>query len=148
MAAAAAAAAVDNDGKKAALVQQFLQTLVRERPETLATPSSFHRLCAYEALEIFGLQFGTVWAHRRRERVTTVAKFPQCRKHRCGLTGGCECCSDPWCSGPNCEECGSWKICRHAVDEGDVLFAGKETTALCVLYTRPAATKIRAFPRQ
>lgn len=138
-----------NDPKITIVVQQFLRDLVHNRPDLLLTPSSFHRMCAYEALTIFGMQFGTVWAQRRREQVVTLAQYPQCRKHRCGLTGGCDCCSDPWCGGPNCEQCGRWETCRHAVDEGDVLFTGKQATALRVFYTKAdVVAKMRAFPRQ
>lgn len=134
---------IDNHKEK---VNRLLSIIVNEKPKFIKTETSYIRLCLYEALELYGLKHGKVWVKRQKELRREIAKYPQFKKHKCGLRGCCNCCSDPWCCGPYCDMCYSNDYCRHAIDAGDELYPTKVTVGLEIFYERPKMN-CKSFPK-
>lgn len=131
-------------------INDMLKNIIDNKPKFIATENSYIRLCIYKALEIYALQYGRVWIRRKKEMKSYFSEYQQCYKHKCGLFGACDCCSDPWCCGPNCIECGQWSKCKYAVDVGDFMYKAKVTAGLEIFYdeSEVAKLKLKSFPRK
>lgn len=139
---------IEKEKKRKQDINDILKILIDEHPTNFITENSYVRYCLYEALDMYALQYGKVWVQRIKKKKDLYAEYPMCKKHKCRLTGGCDCCSDPWCCGPNCDMCFS-NPCNYAVDEGDFLYNAKVTVSLQIYYKREDIGKrlLKYFPR-
>lgn len=115
-------------------VMHFLNLINNEKPNYIKTENRYIRSCVYEALEKY---HSKIWCQRKKENIKIIAQYPQCRKHKCRLTGACDCCDDPFCCGPYCEMCDDIYYCNHAVDSGEELYSCKTTVGLNIFYEKP-----------
>lgn len=120
--------------QREAKVQQIFDILINDKPTMIKTHNTYDRSCVYEALERYP---GKIWCQRYKVLKKEIAEYPQCKKHRRSLSGGCDCCCDPFCCGPYCDMCGNYEYCRHAADVGDELYPYKATVGLNIFYEKP-----------
>lgn len=107
-------------------INEMVNFILNTKPNFIETKNSYDRKIIYESLEKIELLYNiTINCNRSKKWVAQFADRDMCSKHKYGLTGGCTCCSDPWCCGPNCEKCGRWRVCRYAVYEGDEMYKSK-----------------------
>jgi hypothetical protein len=109
--------------------------IINTKPQFVETKNSYERKIVYKALEHLELQHNIIVnCNRFKKWIPQIANKDMCSKHKCYLSGGCDCCSDPWCCGPNCSECGKWNICRYAVYEGDEMYKSKICVGVNLYY--------------
>lgn len=125
------------------IVEKYYEEIITEKPAEIYTENSFERKAVYTAIERVNEKLDwDMKCTRIKKYIDFYAKYPICTKHKTGLTGGCDCCSDPWCYGPNCADCGPYEYCDYAVDEGDLMYKGRVPVGLR-LYYKPVKFKTK-----
>lgn len=116
-------------------IYEMVDYIVQKKPKFIKTTNSYDRKIVYKALEEILLIYNLkIKCNRSKQWVSQFAKKTMCYKHKCELTGACDCCSDPWCNGPNCEQCGKWEDCRFAVEKGDFMYKSKICVGINLFY--------------
>lgn len=125
-------------------INETINFIIDTKPNFIQTKNNYERKIIYEALEQIELQYNMVInCNRSKKWIPQIADKDMCSKHKCGLIGGCTCCSDPWCCGPNCEKCGRWSICRYAVYEGDEMYKSKVCVGIKLYYENDQKIKFK-----
>lgn len=125
-------------------IDEMMNFIVNTRPKFIETKNSYDRRIVYEALEKIELLYNIIInCNRSKKWVAQFADRDMCSKHKCSLIGGCTCCSDPWCCGPNCENCGRWSYCRYAVYEGDEMYKAKMCIGINLYYDNEQKIKFK-----
>lgn len=152
---------IKNDEKLIKDVEIMLQYIIDTQPSYIQTPNPYVRLTVYKALDEYVKDHDKVWIMRKNEKQVQYAKYTMCYRHKCNLTGACDCCSDPFCGGPYCEECddsiyarwankrGDDYYCPYAVEKGDEMYKSKVTVGLYIYYKESDKPykKLKQFPR-
>jgi hypothetical protein len=119
-------------------ITHYYQHILNDRPNYIKTKNSYDRLCVYMAIEMI-LNEGIIKISCNRKKIwfSPIATSPICQKHNKPLIGACDCCSDPYCTGPYCEDCGYIDYCRYDVDIGDNMYKRKIVDGLNIYYDLP-----------
>lgn len=118
-------------------VNEIINTILTTKPKFIETKNSYDRKIIYEALEQLELQYNfNVNCNRSKKWVQQYAEYTMCSKHKCGLSGGCDCCSDPFCCGPYCDQCSNYNYCRYAIEKGDCMYKSKICIGINLYYDR------------
>jgi len=125
-------------------IDNMMEFIIQTKPNFIETKNSFERKIIYESLEQIFLFYNIkINCNRSKKWIPQIANGTMCYKHKCGLTGSCDCCSDPWCTGPNCEICGKWEICRFAVEKGDEMYKSKICVGINLYYNNDQKIKYK-----
>jgi hypothetical protein len=108
------------------ITNNYIQQITQTKPTFIATANSFQRKCVFSAIEKINETIDTkITCNRKHGWYRPIATRTMCQKHKTGLRGACDCCSDPFCEGPYCDMCSFTTYCKHAVDVGDKMYKTK-----------------------
>lgn len=130
-------------------IEQTVKLILETLPSFIETKNSYERKIIYESIQYLNSQHNlNIKCNRSFKWIDQFATHSMCYKHKSPLLGGCDCCSDPWCSGPYCTKCGHHKYCSYAVEQGDLMYKSKTCVGLNLYYDSDLNIKFKIIKNQ